>query len=711
MVRLAFGFAVACASLLAASLVGARDVELPNSKQRWIEVRTENFTFISNAGKTSTRRVAIDLEELRAVLAQLTDYELQSPIPTLIYVFKSERSFEPYKILYQGEPASVAGYFSAQPHANFIAITAGNSEGSGIIYHEYVHYLAANNLWYLPVWFSEGIAELYETFEVFQGHVYIGLPIPRHVMWLRRSTPIPLEELFAVDHSSPMYNEKSRQGSFYAQSWALVHYLLLGNEERRVQLDRYLALIRGGTPEPVAFSTAFETDYDTLERELRAYLRLTRFPFIETTTEIDVDRSLEVREMSHPEVLFHLGDLLANQEPPRPESRLYFEAAVAADPTHGAALSALAIEAESRAEWTAAASFHQRALEASPDNALIVFRAGQFARLRGSDTSTAIAILSRSTELDPAFAPAWAALARTYTEAAISTDEAVKSAETAYRLLPSDVNVAFDLLRLYLRRDLREPALNLVEDSLSSNPRIQSQGRMLLLQNDFVQAREYLRVGDLEAAEERMVLADSLAERMTTNDSTQRRLYNTRLVIAEHKAAALYDRAELLYFDGDKEAAKRLLEEALRERADGAVAASCRRLLDAINHPDQHQFNPVPVVESSPTEEELQRLNRLLASNDLEGALVFLNEMRLRSVGQQQRWIMRKIDEVESNILHNRYVDEYNRAVELYNRRHYEAVVEIVEEMLTWLPEGPEALISRDLLKDARAALAARADH
>ena len=137
------------------------------------------------------------------------------------------------------------------------------------------------------------------------------------------------------------------------------------------------------------------------------------------------------------------------------------------------------------------------------------------------------------------------------------------------------------------------------------------------------------------------------------------------------------------------------------------MAASCKRLLDVIEQPDKYQFNPVPVVASSPTEEELERLNLLLATNDLETALAFLNEMRRRSVGQQQRWIMRKIEEIEHNILFNRYVDEYNRAIDLYNRYHYEAVIEIIEEMLIWLPDGPEALISRDLLKDARTALAA----
>ncbi len=68
------------------------EVVLPKPGQKWIEVRTENFRFISNAGKGATRRVAVDLEELRAVLAELTDYELQSPIPWLARTQTTSRS-------------------------------------------------------------------------------------------------------------------------------------------------------------------------------------------------------------------------------------------------------------------------------------------------------------------------------------------------------------------------------------------------------------------------------------------------------------------------------------------------------------------------------------------------------------------------------------------------------------------------------------------
>ena len=344
--------ALICVLVMTVAATVGSEVELPKPSQRWIDVRTANFRFFSNAGKVATRRVAVDLEELRAVLGELTDFDLQSPIPTFIYVFKNDRSFRPYKHLYEGEPAAVSGYFANREHANYIAINADSSDASDIIFHEYVHYVSDTNLWYLPVWLEEGLAEFYASFEVVADTVYLGLPDYRHLAALRNSTIVPFEKLLTVDHGSPLYNEKDRKGAFYAQSWALVHYMLLGNPERRLQLERYLAQIRDGAPSGQAFSESFGTEYETLEREVRAHLRGPRFPVVQTTTEIDIDESFEVKEMPYAEVLFRLGDLLTNQVPERPEAIEYFEAAVRIDPKHARALSAIALEAETSLSMT-----------------------------------------------------------------------------------------------------------------------------------------------------------------------------------------------------------------------------------------------------------------------------------------------------------------------------------------------------------------------
>jgi hypothetical protein len=195
--------ALSVAVTLIATPMLAGEPSLPKPSQNWIELRTANFRFFSNAGRGATRRVAVDLEELRAVLAELTNYDLQSPVPTFIYVFKNDRSFRPFKILYGDRPAAVSGYFIGGESANYIALNAASADASAVVYHEYVHYVSNNNLWYLPVWFSEGLAEVYGSFTVDGDTVYIGLP-PRFT-GASRSTVTPSTSVcrsFVISHCS-----------------------------------------------------------------------------------------------------------------------------------------------------------------------------------------------------------------------------------------------------------------------------------------------------------------------------------------------------------------------------------------------------------------------------------------------------------------------------------------------------------------------------
>jgi tetratricopeptide (TPR) repeat protein len=135
----------------------------------------------------------------------------------------------------------------------------------------------------VPAWVNEGLAEYYETFDSKDnGRIaIIGAPSAQHVQELQ-TTIMPLGELMAVDHSSKIYNEGDRRGIFYAESWALVHYLL-GNPKRAGQLSAYLDRLSRGDAPATAFATAFKTDERTLQDELQDYLRRVSFPAVQFT--------------------------------------------------------------------------------------------------------------------------------------------------------------------------------------------------------------------------------------------------------------------------------------------------------------------------------------------------------------------------------------------------------------------------------------------
>ena len=59
------------------------------------------------------------------------------------------------------------------------------------------------------------------------NQIFVGDLIRGHVYEMYQNKWIPLETILSVDHNSPYYNEKSKAGGFYNESWALTHMLML----------------------------------------------------------------------------------------------------------------------------------------------------------------------------------------------------------------------------------------------------------------------------------------------------------------------------------------------------------------------------------------------------------------------------------------------------------------------------------------------------
>src|SRR5258708_4382028 len=299
--------------ILALALLALPLISHPNTqaKDAWTSVRTKNFTLIGNAGEKDIRKVATRLEQFRDVFTRLfPGARFETPVPTTVIVFKSMSSYKPFNF------GNNAGYFQKGEDVNYITLTteSGGQNPFNVIYHEYVHLLVDNNLGNAPDWFNEGLAEYYSTFDIEEDRkVHLGELIPYHLLTLREDKLLPLRTLFAVDHYSPYYNEGSKRGAFYAESWALVHYLILGNEGRRLpQLNKFLNLIDANVTVDDAFKQAFQMDVETLEKELKRYVEGHTFRMQVATFEhkLEFDAEMTAAPLTEAAAQGYLGDLL-----------------------------------------------------------------------------------------------------------------------------------------------------------------------------------------------------------------------------------------------------------------------------------------------------------------------------------------------------------------------------------------------------------------
>lgn len=286
----------------------------------WVKVETENFTLVGNASEKSVRKVGLKLEQFRKVLMTLLPkMKLNSTVPTVVYVFDSDSDFKPYKQLPgRKSSANIAGFFSPGVDANLVAISNDYTEDvfSRIIFHEYFHFAMEKNLKRAPVWLNEGLAEYYGSMEIDDNGVKfrLGTPIPSRVFVLRDRSLMNFQKLFSVNAKSPEYNKDSHMGQFYAQSWALVHFLMHGdNLKYRERFPVFIdMLINGKATAEEAFQKTYGVSSNKIEMDVDRYINRFTFPVIDYTVDrkIDADATFKSSPLSKQEELVRQGDLL-----------------------------------------------------------------------------------------------------------------------------------------------------------------------------------------------------------------------------------------------------------------------------------------------------------------------------------------------------------------------------------------------------------------
>ena len=309
-----------------------------------MSVRSKHLLVIGNGSEKEIRQVTARLEQFREVVSTLlAKAGSDSAIPTTVIVFKDDASYGPFKV-----SENNSGYFQPGQDVNYITLSTesrGDLDPFSTIFHEYTHLLVNDTFGKTPAWFNEGLAELYSTLSVSDDQrVVIGRPIRRHISTLQQYSMLPLRTLLEVDYKSPYYNESQKQSIFYAEAWALMHYLMMtDNGVRAAHVLEFLQLLNAHTALEPAFQKAFNTSIESVENALRGYVLQDHFRPSDLTFARKIHTSVEMTSasLSEAEVFAYEGDLLIHSN--RSEAETYLLKAVALDPN--------LIQAHASLEW------------------------------------------------------------------------------------------------------------------------------------------------------------------------------------------------------------------------------------------------------------------------------------------------------------------------------------------------------------------------
>lgn len=466
------------------------------AKDTWVSVRTKNFFMVGNASEKDIRRVALKLEQFREVFTRLfPNMKFNTPVPTTVVVFKSDSSYRPFK-----PSANTAGYFQAGADVNYITLTTevrGEQDPFDVIFHEYTHLLVNNTFEKAPVWFNEGLAEYYSTFSMEEDQkVVLGRPIGSHVFLLRKSKILPLQTLFEVDYKSPHYNETNKQSIFYAQSWALMHYLIVGKAGRAEQLGKFMDLLNAKVPMDRAFQDAFGMPFQAMEVDLRNYVKQDRYNVIRGHFErkLELDTTTEATVLSEAEAQAYLGDLLLHSN--RADAYTYLEKAVKLDPNLAMAHASLGMAYFREGKVKEAHASLERAVAANSQNYLAhYYYAFTLSRSNpdegpvsgGYPPEVAAKIrehLQKAIALRPDYPESYNLLAFVSMVTGKDVDESIASLKRVLSQSPGMHNLTYMLGQLYAHKSDYKTAIDLLDQVAKSNAeeRIRNQSERLMTQ-------------------------------------------------------------------------------------------------------------------------------------------------------------------------------------------------------------------------------------
>lgn len=447
----------------------------------WVSVRTKNFLLVGNADEKSIRKVGLKLEQFRQVFTYLFPaLKFNTPVPTTVVVFKNDSAYGPFK-----PKPNTAGHFQPGPDVNYIALSTevrGEQDAYSIIFHEYTHLLIENTFENAPVWFNEGLAEYYSTFSITDDqNVVVGNVVSGHIHLLRDNKMLPLKTLFEIDYKSPHYNEKNKKSIFYAQSWALMHYLIVGKEGKGAPLGKFMELLASNTPMEQAFQQAFGIPIDEMEKELRNYVKQDRYVASKGhfAKKLELDTTTVTTPLTEAEAHAYLGDLLAHSN--RAEAHTYLQRALKLDPNLPMAHAALGMAYFREGRTTQARASLERAVETNPNNFLIHYyyafalsRSGPDDRppptgYRPEVAAKIRAHLEKAIALRPDFPEPYNLLAFLTLSTGEKLNEVTESLRRVFAASPGRHDTAFMLAQLLLRKSEFKTARELLEQVKKSN--------------------------------------------------------------------------------------------------------------------------------------------------------------------------------------------------------------------------------------------------
>ncbi|MDQ6803100.1 MAG: DUF1570 domain-containing protein [Acidobacteriota bacterium] len=560
-----------------------KPIPFPAADEKWNLARSKHFVFISSAGEKRTRDIAAGLETLAAALTQMSPRFSSTSAETRVFLFSRHREAQPYFDLLIGrENAHVTGVFISQNDRGSMLMETGFGFGSDRTpFHELIHYLINNGGRRPPLWIEEGLAEYFSNAQTRKAAIYAGEPVQLHLQTLRQRKLIPLPQLFNVARESDLYNLADSQRSFYAQSWALVDWLLRQNQSA---FDDFLRDVEEGKTVEEALRTRYHKPIEDMTQAFD--VSFGRPSFGVTLPVANADTNVALSPLDRSDLLYQLGTFLSGIEEGGPNAERHFREALVINPAHARSLAAL--------------GDYEKAIAADPKDAdlyleyaesLLGKEIGALAEADPPAPEDAAKfrkvreLAQKAVELGADRGRAYGDLGTTYmVEKDADLGAGISALEKSRALLPGRLDYGVHLFAMYRRVANRAKADPLFADlDRARNPQVAYAMRATIMRVELAHANAFVQQQKLdEAAAVIRDLADNTSDSDAKRDLIHQAEEITRAAATNREIEA-YNKAIGQVNRGEYARALKTLNQLLLTATDAGVIRDAKKLQAQLN--------------------------------------------------------------------------------------------------------------------------------
>jgi tetratricopeptide (TPR) repeat protein len=287
------------------------------------------------------------------------------------------------------------------------------------------------------------------------------------IMLLRQNRLIPLATLFSVDRTSPYYHEENKGSIFYAESWALTHYMKIKDwKDNTNELGEYATLLSQRTDPTAAASRTFG-DLKQLQTALERYIGQSSFnAFKMSSSTIVDDTAFQVQPLNPAQADAVRADFLAYNQRSK-DARSLLDEVLREDPSNVQAHETMGYLEFREGHLDEALKWYDQAVKLDSQSFLAHYYFAAISMNRGPNGEDGIeSSLRTSIKLNPSFAPSYDRLAVFCAMHNRNLDEAHMLTVQAVALDPANISYRVNAANVLLAAQQEKNAIGVLQQAL-----------------------------------------------------------------------------------------------------------------------------------------------------------------------------------------------------------------------------------------------------